>query len=85
MEKVSGTKVLVLNIDNFDKYNFPLPMNEENVGKPENVFKNIELNRDVKSFWSFANCHKQEKNLPALGVFFFFFIRYFGTEWWQVE
>jgi len=55
-------------------------MNEGNVGKPENVFKNIELNRDVKSFWSFASCHKQGKNLPALGVFFFLFLLYFGRE-----
>lgn len=49
-------------------------MNEGNVEKPENVFKNIELNRDVKSFWRFASCHKQEKNLRALGFFFFFSI-----------
>jgi len=51
-------------------------MNEGNVEKPENVFKNIELNRDVKSFWRYASCHKQEKNLRALGFFFFFLFCY---------
>lgn len=33
----------------------------ENVGELQNVSKNIELNRDVKSFWGFASRHKQRK------------------------